>query len=290
MPSESVPSRNRSEGWRHAKIQGHVNENELAIRLKTDTDLISRIAVLKFGYAPSVSPKISVDGSKRVDSILGDSTTSKTDISISWSDSEWVNLSVKMSKGGQVWLISVPRFISRIEHHLGAKLDPEVEMGLSLFIGGSNLSLYESLYKKALAADQKQRNSLAVQEQYQKRLLAESIIYHYGDAWSATINFFNSEIDFLTDLMFAKGLASNPSDFADIVIYNNADSDHQLFSIPILKKAAKTQAIKNPIKAGPRNGGSTIIIPTGFMQMHHPQSENLMQFHHKYEKVKLLAN
>ena len=74
--------RNRSEGWRHAKLDGHANEEEFAISLINNDDFVSAIEKYIIKKSPKGLPKISVDGAKHVVSIFGDTTTSKVDLSL----------------------------------------------------------------------------------------------------------------------------------------------------------------------------------------------------------------
>jgi hypothetical protein len=280
--------RNRSEGWRHAKLDGHANERQFAESIINNQELISVIETHILKVSPKGSPVITVDGTKHVESIFGDSTTSKVDVAMTWRDGEQVNISLKKSNGGQVWLISVPRFISAIEYYLNRKLDSEVCAGLSLFIGGANLFDYKSYFDKALANDKKNDPAIAQQEIHQSRLVAKSMKSNFPSVWESTLNFFNSNIGLITKLSFAQGLAKLESDSADVIIYNNATDGKYIFPISgIVTNAIKHTNLK-PVAAGPKNGGSTIQLPTGFLQMHHPQGDNLLQFHHQYKKISLL--
>ena len=276
--------RSRSEGWRHAKLDGHANEREFAESL---------INNLEFGSAiekhVKISPKgvteISVDGAKHVESIFDDMTTSKVDLAIKWSDGQQVNISLKKSSSGQVWLVSVPRFISAIEFHLNQKIDLEARIGISLFIGGYNHSSYEEYFNKALDCNRSQNPSIAEQEFHQSRLVAKSIKVNFPSIWESMINFFNANIGLITKLSFAQGLAKSKKEAADLIIYNKATNGKSIFPIHKIIEGAISFTKTSPIAPGPKNGGSTLQLPTGFLQMHHPQGENLLQFHHQYKKI-----
>jgi hypothetical protein len=284
----SDSERNRAQGWRHAKLDGHANEKEFAEALIADNDFIAEIQRSILEKVPTGSPVVKVDGNKQVSSILGDLTVSKVDISIEWPGGEVANISVKKSESGQVWLVTVPRFFAAMEHHLGAKIETSVKTGISLFIGGSNLSKHEDLYASALAHNKAKRPKIAKQEEHQKRLMASSIALHYKSIWEETLDFFNQNIGLITKLSFSQGLASSAKDYADVVIYNKVLAGQTVFLIKELVEAAEKNVLTSPIVPGPRNGGSTLVLPTGFLQMHHPQGENLLQFHHQYKKVSIL--
>ena len=283
-----VSNRNRSEGWRHAKLDGHANEKQFAESLINNKEFVSTIEKHLMKISQKDSPEISVDGSKHVESIFDDKTTSKVDLALNWKGGQQINISLKKSDSGQVWLISVPRFISAIEYHLNRKIDLEVRIGISLFIGGSNLSNYESYFNKALASNKKKNPSIAEQELHQSRLVAKSIETYFPSVWRSTLDFFNSNIGLITKLSFAQGLAKSEKESADVIIYNKAVNEKSVFPIRKVIEDAISLTKLNPIIAGPKNGGSTLQLPTGFMQMHHPQGDNLIQFHHQYKKISKL--
>jgi hypothetical protein len=277
--------RTRSEGWRHAKVDGHANEDSFGEQLITDTYFLRALSDSILVNLPNGNPTIKVDGSKHVKSILEDQTTSKVDLEITWPKGERVTISLKKSNSGQVWLISVQRFMAAISHHLGEEFDGDVATGISLFIGGSNLVPYQSMYEKALRVDRKDRPKIAEQEIHQKRLLAESIAFSYPNIWEKTLNFFSVNIELITKLSFAEGLAADPREFAQVVVYNKAPKGSNIFPISTLVETLKEVIEASPVVPGPRNGGSTLLLPTGTLQMHHPQDDNLMQFRHEYKKI-----
>jgi hypothetical protein len=280
--------RNRSEGWRHAKLDGHANEKQFAESLSRNKEFLAIIENNVIKNPPNGTMEISVDGAKHVESIFGDKTTSKVDLAINWSSGEQINISLKKSNSGQVWLISAPRFISAVEFHLNRKLDSEVKIGISLFIGGSNLTNYEDYFNKCLDLDKKNNPTIAEQELHQTRLVGKSIESTFPSVWESTLDFFNTNIALITRLSFAQGLAKSEKDAAEVIIYNKAAEGKSVFPIARIIKNAALRTKSHPVIAGPKNGGSTLQLPTGFLQMHHPQGENLLQFHHQYKKISLL--
>jgi hypothetical protein len=280
--------RNRSEGWRYAKLDGHDNEQQFADSLIKNHEFISNIEKHLMKPSPNGSPIISVDGSKHVESIFGDKTTSKVDIALRWESGQRFNISLKKSSSGQVWLISVPRFVSAMEYYLAQSIDSEAQIGISLFIGGANLSRYESYFDKALEHNKKWNPSIATQELHQTRLVANSIETVFPSIWESTLDFFNSNVGLITKLSFSLGLAKSEIEAADAIVYNKVKDGKAMFPIPELIESAILSSKGDPITAGPRNGGSTLQLPTGFLQMHHPQGDNLLQFHHQYKKISCL--
>lgn len=282
--------RTRAQGWSHAKKDGHENERVFGKGLKGDQSLILDIGELVLGTRPTGEPEVHVDGAKQVKSIFDDLTVSKVDLTLKWDSGEIVNVSVKKSESGQVWLVSVSRFLSAMEFYLGYPVPDEVVAGISLFIGGSNLSGYSSLYENAIESDLNSIPKIAQQELEQRRLVAASIEKHQPLIWQRTLDFFRRNIGIITKLQFAQGLAISKSDCADVIIYNKVNVTPNKFVISKLIDEVGDESYTENITPGPRNGGSTILLPTGFLQMHHPQGENQMQFHHQYRKISKIGN
>ena len=171
---------------------------------------------------------------------------------------------------------------------MNQKIEKEARIGISLFIGGANLYQYETYYNKALDSDKKKYPSIAEQELHQNRLVAKSIEESFPSVWESTLEFFNTNIGLITKLSFAKGLAKSEEEAADVIIYNKAVDGNSIFPISKIIENAVLETKKNPVTPGPKNGGSTLQLPTGFLQMHHPKEENLLQFHHQYKKISKL--
>lgn len=281
--------RNRSEGWTHAKISGHANEEDFGNQLLQNSQFIDFVETKKFGQQLESSPKVEVDGAKKVASIFGDLTTSKIDVEISWSKSRKIGVSLKKSTGGQVWLISVERFLKSLEYYTKSPTPKNVVLALRLFIGGTNLYEIGEQYETALKRDLVTRPKICAQETHQKRLVAASIRANFPGIWDELLVFFHENIELITLLSFERGLSKCEQDWADFVVYNFPGEAEAIFSIKELAAKAAGKSKNEKIAEGPRNGGSTIQLPTGFLQMHHPQGQNLIQFHHLYEKVSRLA-
>ena len=277
--------RNRSEGWSHAKKTGHENETTYGKIISSNHAQLNDVVLSKYDAIPDGEYKIEVDGNKKVPSIFDDKTTSKIDIEVYWPSGERMGVSLKKSTGGQAWLVTVPRFFSAIEHYTSCKIDAEVRTGVSLFIGGSNLDTYEELFTEALKKDKKSNSIIAVQEERQRRLMATSLQNNLPKIWDKTIKFFNENIALITELTFSKGASLNDKDCADVVIYNKITKTKNFFPIPDLVRKAQDQVKVSPVTAGNRNGGSTLILPTGNLQMHRPSGENQLQFRHEYARI-----
>lgn len=277
-----MSERNRSEGWQFAKLDGHKNEEELGVILRESSELTNFLHETVYKEEQKHLPKVLVDGSKHVPSILGDPTTSKIDIDLVWATRQ-LGLSVKKSNSGQVWLVSLDRFLKALEIKTGQKVPQDVEVVLSLFIGGENLINFQQEFAEGLRASATEKYH--EQEVHQNRLVLESIDQFLPDALATTFDFLQKNLRLVSELSFFTGLASNPEDCAEVVIYNQVHSGKNVFSKSDLLSAMEVRTNQDLITPGDKNGGSTIKLPTGFLQMHKPQGANLLQFHHSYEKV-----
>jgi len=281
-----MSERNRSEGWQFAKLDGHKNEEELGVILRESSELTNLMHEIVFQEDQTSQPKVLVDGSKHVPSILGSSTTSKIDIDLVWSTKK-LGLSVKKSNAGQVWLVGLDKFFKALTLTTGQTTPQEVELVLSLFVGGENLNKFQQEFSDGL--NRSVNESFYDQQVHQNRLVLNSIDKLIPEALSTTFEFLRANLRIMTELMFFKGLASKSEDCAEIVIYNQVYSGRNVFSKADLLSAIDSARNLEKVVSGNRNGGSTIQLPTGFLQMHKPQGKNLLQFHHNYEKLLLSA-
>lgn len=284
--TSSESGRNRSQGWKHAKISGHENERDFGAILEQSAMLQKQLFEIKYPQLelPNIRPSVNVDGALQVESILGDLITSKIDAEIAWTAAQRLTISIKKSNAGQVWLVPVSRFIRAVQFH-GKPLSPDASKALKLFIGGSNLSGLDVEFKHGISTEKVTDSALYEQELHQNRLLAVTIKREFPMYWDALIDYFKQNIGLITELMFARGLALRDEDTADLIVYNKVRNQGNMFETKSIAAQATKPSALQLIQAGPRNGGSTIYLPTGFLQMHHPQGENLMQFHHKYDMV-----
>ena len=100
-------SRNRSEGWKHAKISGHTNES----------DITNKINKNKL-YRENLEKKLNLDSDiksanegglkeKNVQDVFGGSTKSKTDLKITFINNKKINLSIKKVWGVRFILLEL---------------------------------------------------------------------------------------------------------------------------------------------------------------------------------------
>jgi len=176
--------RNRSEGWQFAKLSGHQNEDNFGDYLRGSVEAQNALfSVLKQDWSgPDSKALLEVDGTKKVLSILSDMTTSKVDLSLRRNAAN-AKISLKKSASGQVWLISVPRFISAVSHY-GAPMPEGAKRALRLFIGGSNLANLEDVFAAGLASESASNSANWRQEVHQQRLLSVTLQRVCAEDWT----------------------------------------------------------------------------------------------------------
>jgi hypothetical protein len=272
--------RNRAEGWKHAKLSGH--ENEALVEAVTEKDGSLQERILSCGKKQGIEVvKIYFGGLKEtdVDCILGGKTKSKTDMHLYLKDNSSINISIKKSAGGQVFLIGVDRFIEGFEKQFKKVIPVNVKRAISLYWGTASDT-------KTIAEEYGGAN---IAYELRKHRIVKETLDRYDSALSkALIDWFNDNILEIFDFCFSMGLATNESDWANIIWYRNElaenDMDDLYYIEDIKKKLTQTAEYGN------KTGGSTIQLPFGFVQWHSPRKiiPGCMQFHHSYEKIKKL--
>jgi len=242
----------RANGWKHAKITGHKNE-----------DLVAK-SLGEFYQTKKL----------KVKSIFGDKTIPKRDL---YGPKK---LTLKKSRGGQAFLTKPDKFISAFELLYGEIPDSVKECLFLLFGGHPNIKtiLSEPLYSH-------DDSKIYTTERKRRTLCVESIKKYNPQILVDCLKWFQENIENIVDIVFSRGYAADSEDFADILMYRNELDENQLnqsFEIPNLKE----KCLKNQnVSFGEKNGGTTIKLPFGHLQYH----QNRMQFHHNYDKINLLS-
>jgi hypothetical protein len=287
----SVSGRNRAEGWTHAKRSGHRHESDVAARLESDLVFANGLSIRCFDEKLGRPAKVSGGGAsaEHVEDLFGASTNGKPDLYVEWSAQRAVRISLKKSTGGQVFLTSVARFITGFEKQFGVQVPTNVRTGLDLFIGGNALQIQKAMNGKRFCGPIHRRTGTR-QEQHQNRLLGLTLDKYFHAEWTATLDWFTENIGEIADFVFARGYAVKESDFATHVWYLDESHTPQFnLVVPVARIKSGSTKQRGAVRVGDRNGGSTIQLPFGFLQMHAPKSENLMQFHHSFKKVRSLV-
>ena len=277
--------RNRSEGWKHAKEDGHRNENEFGERLKRQPELAAKIYEYILKTPPETELGTRVDGAMHVRSFDGLQTTSKCDLRLLPSNgSKVVNLSLKKSDSGQAWLVSPTRFLDILEFHLARPVDDDAQRALRLFIGGESLPISAmEVFEKGQSVSQKTTPEVSKLEKAQSRLSLHSISVVDRIGYESLLDLFRSHFEIIARLVFGLGASAELESEAQAIVYNRHAGGVQIFRVEDIMSA--DTSVRQLIDRGPRNGGTTIWLPFGFLQMHRPQGQNLLQFHHKRTSI-----
>lgn len=274
--------RNRAEGWQHAKITGHSNEELCAFLLKENLEVQKRfLNCLGLKNEKVEEVKTGALHEHDVPSILGDKTKAKPDLYVTLSSGNIIGVSLKKSLSGQVFLISVDRFIQGFEAAYD-EIPDIVKQGIKLFWGG-----HPDIIKIA----NKINGKYIDYELRKKRLVHDTIAKYNPDIDSSLINWFRDNVTKIFEFCFTKGLASEPKDWAHIIWYKNLVDPDVCVDTFLTLDTIRTKISTDKIVYGTRTGGSTILLPFGFVQWHDPgnKGNNNLQFHHKYnELIKLL--
>lgn len=270
---------NRAEGWKFAKLSGHRNEDK--IKELFDSQEYKSSFANRLGIEGIESVSVGGLHEGGVECILGNKTTSKTDLKVTLADNTQLNFSIKKSASGQVFLIGVERFIDGYEKHYSI-IPSDVKEALRLFFAGH--PKIEEIINDNTYVGCESDNIVSYQKR--KRRLVRVTLERYNSSLSdALIQWIKENIADITDFCFAKGLASNPKDWSEYLWYKNEVGGRlteKLYKISDIKEAVAERT--DTIEYGSKMGGSTIQLPFGFLQWHQGQ----MQFHHQLKKIATL--
>lgn len=272
-----MSDRNRAEGWKHAKLSGHENEKMVAELTRSDENIQKRL--LDCAHLKNiVITGVQYGGlcETDVDCILGGKTKSKTDMWLNLSNGQRLNVSIKKDEGGQVFLISIARFIDGFEKQYNKKIDNTIKRAIELYFGSApdTIEIVKNFANENKALELRKH-----------RLVAKTLKAYDEKLYNNLLSWINNNMANIFDFCFSKGLAQNKNDWADIVWYKNLVGENQFDKMIYLPDIVK----KIPCNAtyGSRNGGSTIQLPFGFVQWHSPRKiiPGNIQFHHNFEKI-----
>lgn len=274
--------RNRATGWKYAKLSGHENESDVE-KLFQDESFRKDFAK-RLGIGEIKSARVGGLYETDVNSVLGGKTKSKTDLTLKLLDGNTINISIKKSWGGQVYLIGVERFIAGYEKQFKVTISQEIKDLLYIYFYGSSQT-DELLLSPTVTKNEK--DGLIAYQRKHNRLVWQSLYNWNNEKADALLNWFKENIANIAEFCFARGLAANKSDWAQYIWYINLlgeDDFDEIFSINDIKQAVSEQ--RDKICPGSQNGGSTTQLPFGFVQWH----QQKMQFHHSLEKLSDIIN
>ncbi len=277
MKTEQQIERDRATGWKHAKLSGHKNEKSV-VDLFTNPNFCKSFSE-RLGIGNIINASVGGLHETDVECVIGGLTKSKTDLVLTLEDGKKVNISIKKSTGGQVYLISVDRFIAGYEKQFSTTIPDDIKDSLYLYFYGHEMTK-QLLDRANIVADE---SDTIIRYQHRKgRLVWQSLVNYDSKKADRLLSWFKDNIDNIADFCFSKGLAKNKSDWADYVWYVNLlgeNSFDTIFSVSDIKDYVLDK--KDCIQPSTRYGGSTIWLPFGFVQWHQKQ----MQFHHSYNNI-----
>lgn len=271
--------RDRATGWQHAKLSGHKNEDLVKNLIDTDQNFQDNF-LKRIDRALYTITMTSIGGlhETNVPSVQGRKTKSKTDLKVCLNTNEVINVSIKKSLCGQVYLVRAGLFIDTFEKQFNTKIPYNVQRAINLFWAAADdaveiIEQYSCIKNYDLQIRHKSVNATTLKA-YDKEL------------YNALLNWFADNAYELAKLSFSIGAVRDSSEWSDFVWYINLlgenDTD-DIFLIEDVCEAVQSVAHKETYY-GSSNGGTTIQLPFGFVQWHQGQ----LQFHHSYEKIRTL--
>lgn len=269
--------RNRAEGWQHAKLSGHKNEDLVTALIMGDIKIQERLLKSASKTGKIISVEEGGLCEKLIPSVLSGGTKAKPDMRLNLNTNDHINVSLKKSLCGQVYLISIERFVIGFELQYNKKIPFEVKKAMSLFWGtAQNIVQLTNQYAK-----------VEIPYQIKKHRLVKDTMDRINPQLSIVLlEWFKTNIVDIFDFCFVRGLAKNKEDWADVIWYKNLlkgemDGD-TMINLKELK--GKLQDNVDLVCYGTKTGGSTIQLPFGFVQWH----QGKMQFHHNLKVIKSL--
>lgn len=275
--------RNRASGWKHAKLTGHINEDQVKLLLDTDEEYRAEF-LERVGCPNDTILRCTIGGLHEtfVPGVLGRRTKSKTDLKVYCGSGKQINVSIKKSLGGQVYFVRVNLFFQVFEKQFGKRIPENVKRAMNLFWAGADDAV--SIIKRY--ADKSDMKNYDLQIRH-KSLNATTLKNYDRGLYDAMLGWFRENAYELAKLSFTMGAAQAPNEWSEYIWYINTLGENQvdeIFHIEEICEAARDNAIKQT-NFGDSNGGTTVQLPFGFVQWHQEQ----MQFHHGYWKVKELC-
>lgn len=269
--------RDRAAGWQHAKLSGHKNESE--VERLFDSENFRASFSKRLGIGEIVSVHIGGLRETDVQSVFGDKTKSKTDLTIVLKDGSPVNVSIKKSAGGQVYLIGVDRFVEGFEKQFDKEISTQIKELLYIYFFGSSQT--DVLLNNPQVIAEESINLISYQKKH-NRLVWQSLCNWDKKMAEKLLQWFRDNIGEIAEYCFARGLAKEEKDWAQYIWYINLlgeDDTDEIFSISDIKDAMLSHM--KEVYPSSQNGGSTIQLPFGFVQWH----QQKMQFHHSLLKL-----
>ena len=280
---EEDKKRDRSSGWKHAKKDGHAYEDQFADQVMEDQDLYGKLRNVA-GLGSGTFPVRASTTHDRVmpKSVFGDTTTSKTDVTVFVSEGAPLDISLKKpsTKSGQVLLCKLERFLRLIESKSKKPTPPSVRWALRAFFGETEgLPVSKFAPRAVMLGPVIKRHGVAA-ELYQNRLYGSTLAASYPEEWQSLQDWFMENMAEITDCCFRSGMCADALDERSTAEYIFVGSLGRFFTVSSLVEASRGWVV-TPSSSGYYKG-STLRMPWGFLQGHRPGKDEgpyQVQFH-----------
>lgn len=270
------------------KKDGHRNEKRIAEELNKNLEFRKHFCE-KLGVPTSHFLRAEAGGAsaKKLESIVGESPVEgKKDVVVLWKGGTVLNVSIKMSTEGQAYLLHASRFIAVFEAQYGKIIPEDVKRALLLFVGETLES------RRILAGTPISVDGVKLRKQAQRhnhRLLFD-VLRNYDHCLAENLLLWlKHEIEDIFELCFSAGAVKDRTLWAHVLWYKNlvnakGSGLDYMVTIKDIMTALEKNSKNNVVERGPRNAGSTIILPFGSVQYHKAQ----LQFRHSMAKIRAL--
>ena len=269
------------------KVSGHKNEEMIAEALNKNAAFRAHFCE-RIGMRTSDFVAATAGGGHalQVESVIGGKTAEKTDVRILWKGGSLKNISLKKDAAGQVYLVTARNFVAVYEAQYHVNVPDKVRRALALFIGEAEDSK-TILDATDISVDGEKPRSVAYEQNY--RLVFEVIRNYDANMASMLLNWLKMQIASVCELCFSAGAVKDRDKWANILWYKNlvdADGQGLDFLVPInrIVSALAKNGESNVVERGPRNAGSTILLPFGHLQYHLKQ----LEFYQQLKKIQTL--
>ena len=191
---------------------------------------------------------------------------------------EIINVSIKKSLGGQVYLVSAGIFIDTFEKQFGAHIPESVKRAINLFWASAD----DAVQIIDQYSDKSNTKYFNLQIRH-KSLNAATLENYSTELHRDMLKWFTDNAYNLAKLSFSAGAVLDQNEWSDFVWYINFLDENDvddIFNIEDVCAAVQRAAAKETYY-GSANGGTTIQLPFGFVQWH----QKKLQFHHDYDKL-----
>ena len=211
----------------------------------------------------------------KVPGVLGIKTQPKADVVVMWKDGSHTNVSIKKSPMGQAYLVKASDFANVYEAQYCVAVPSKVRRALELFVGEA-LDCETILDATDISVDGEPARDTA--KRHHSRLVFEVIRAYDSRMAKMLLDWLKAKIVYVCELTFAAGAVMDRDQWAHILWYKNlvdVDKAGLDYLVPIkrIMDALERNAENNIVQRGPKNAGSTILLPFGHLQYHQRKLE-----------------